>query len=172
LSATSQASRRDAEADEEAFSPWNDTAIGFPAMAGKTAKRRLSRSLPLSAYIAAARIDEAFEEQGKPAFLHPEKGVVIDGEVAPLADSQPANPQGPSLTEVTEPGFLIQGREQTLRLPTIEQWRARMVDQVERMTPEAAAKFYDLNVVYLDDYGREHPREVAAVVAAFDKKRE
>jgi recombination protein RecT len=62
-------------------SPWNDTAIGFPAMAEKTVKRRLARSMPLNVMQMAARLDEAVDEQGAAAWISPEKGVVIEGEV-------------------------------------------------------------------------------------------
>jgi len=62
-------------------SPWNDHAIGFPAMASKTAKRRLSRSMPLNVnapqYHLAARLDEAHEEEGKHAWIDPAKGLQI-----------------------------------------------------------------------------------------------
>ena len=65
--------------------PWNDTLIGFPAMSAKTAKRRLSRSLPLTVFQLAARMDEAFEEQGKLSWIAPDNRVMIEGEAAPLA---------------------------------------------------------------------------------------
>ena len=61
-------------------SPWNDPAIGFPAMCEKTVKRRLSRSMPLNVMQQAARMDEAVDEQGQPAWITPDRGVVIDGE--------------------------------------------------------------------------------------------
>src|SRR6185437_5144847 len=61
-------------------SPWNDPVIGFPAMCQKTAKRRLARSMPLNIMQQAARLDEAVDEQGAPAWISPDKGVVIDGE--------------------------------------------------------------------------------------------
>lgn len=61
-------------------SPWNDPAIGFPAMCQKTAKRRLARSMPLNVMQQAARLDEAVDEQGASAWISPDKGVVIDGE--------------------------------------------------------------------------------------------
>jgi recombination protein RecT len=61
-------------------SPWNDPAIGFPAMCQKTAKRRLARSMPLNIMQQAARMDEAVDEQGASAWISPDKGVVIDGE--------------------------------------------------------------------------------------------
>lgn len=61
-------------------SPWNDLTIGFPAMCQKTAKRRLARSMPLNVMQQAARLDEAVDEQGAPAWISPDKGVVIEGE--------------------------------------------------------------------------------------------
>lgn len=62
-------------------SPWNDPAIGYPAMCEKTAKRRLARSLPLNIMQLAARVDEAVDEQGKGAWISPDRGVQIEGEV-------------------------------------------------------------------------------------------
>lgn len=62
-------------------SPWNDPSIGFPAMCEKTVKRRLARSLPLNVMQLAARMDEAFDEQGKSAHINPERGLVIEGEI-------------------------------------------------------------------------------------------
>ena len=62
-------------------SPWNDPAIGFPAMASKSAKRRLARSMPLNVMQYAARMEEAFEEQGKPSWISPDRGVVVEGEI-------------------------------------------------------------------------------------------
>jgi len=61
--------------------PWADDAIGFSAMAEKSAKRRLARDMPLNVFQIAARMEEAFEEQGEASFIHPEKGVVVGGEV-------------------------------------------------------------------------------------------
>jgi recombination protein RecT len=66
-------------------SPWNDTAIGFPAMCEKTAKRRLARSLPLSVMQMAARLDEAVDEQGRAAWVSPDRGVIVEGEFTEAA---------------------------------------------------------------------------------------
>jgi recombination protein RecT len=74
-------------------SPWNDEAIGFPAMCEKTAKRRLARNMPLNVYQLAARLDEAFEEQGLPAHIHPSQGVIVD-------QAAEQNPQ-PSAADLT-----------------------------------------------------------------------
>lgn len=64
-------------------SPWNNPAIGFPAMCAKSAKRRLNRAMPLNAdprFALAAAMEENFEERGKHSWISPDKGVVIDGE--------------------------------------------------------------------------------------------
>ena len=63
-------------------SPWNDPKVGFPAMCAKTVKRRIARSMPLNVMVKAAALDEAHEERGLPSQIHPEAGVVIDGEAA------------------------------------------------------------------------------------------
>lgn len=80
-------------------SPWNDTAIGFPAMCEKTAKRRLARSLPLNIMQLASRIDEAVDEQGHSAWIGPDKNVVIEGEVIP----ERAESRTPTVQELLPP---------------------------------------------------------------------
>jgi recombination protein RecT len=68
--------------------PWADREIGFPAMCEKSAKRRLARDMPLNVFQLAAGMEEAFEEQGKPAWISEQRSVVIDGEViAPRHDN-------------------------------------------------------------------------------------
>lgn len=62
--------------------PWNDPEIGFPAMCEKTAKRRLRRDMPLNVYQLAAVMEEAHEERGEHSWIHPEKGVMIEGKAA------------------------------------------------------------------------------------------
>lgn len=82
-------------------SPWNDPAVGFPAMASKTVKRRLARSMPLTFMQMAARMDEAVEEQGRSAYITPERGLEIDGEAAPLATYEASDT--PAVAELTGP---------------------------------------------------------------------
>lgn len=74
----------------KAETPWTEPLIGFPAMASKTAKRRLARSLPLTVFQLAARMDEAFEEQGKHSWISPDRGVMIEGEAQPLTATEPS----------------------------------------------------------------------------------
>jgi hypothetical protein len=42
------------------------------------------------------------------------------------------------LERVQQPGFVIKGRHGDIRLPTIEQWRARFVAEMGKLTPDAA----------------------------------
>lgn len=66
-------------------SPWMDMMIGFPAMAAKSAKRRLNRAMPLNAdprFHLAAAMEEGFEERGKNTWIDPQRGVQIEGEIA------------------------------------------------------------------------------------------
>jgi hypothetical protein len=78
-------------------SPWNDAGIGFAAMCEKTAKRRLARSMPLNIMQLAARMDEAFEEQGRAAYITPDRGVVIDGDANPLPERESQTPTAEQL---------------------------------------------------------------------------
>jgi recombination protein RecT len=78
-------------------SPWNDPAIGFPAMAEKSAKRRLARAMPLNVMQSAAALDEAFEERGKYAWVDPDRGVQIEGEAPQLVER---NSQTPTAQEL------------------------------------------------------------------------
>jgi recombination protein RecT len=58
-------------------SPWREPKIGFPAMAAKSAKRRLSRAMPLNAdprFHLAAAMEEAVEERGAAAWIDPQRG--------------------------------------------------------------------------------------------------
>lgn len=67
-----------------ADSPWMDVMIGFPAMAAKSAKRRLSRAMPLNAdprFHLAAAMEETVEERGKATWIDPKRGLQIEGEV-------------------------------------------------------------------------------------------
>lgn len=152
--------------------PWRDEAIGFPAMAEKTAKRRLARSLPLSVYQMAARIDEAHEEQGKHAFLHPEKGIVIDAVAEPVGIVQPDAtsdmlaelPAGPAFYVLSAPPS-----GERRRFPTIEAWRGFFEDIVPRMSRrEGIEHLRDANAKNFDDYSRQYVSEVNAVVALID----
>lgn len=77
-------------------SPWNDPLIGFVAMSEKTAKRRLGRSMPLNLMQYAARMDEAVEEQGRAAWIDPERGVMMEDAVeSPLPPTINVTPTMP-----------------------------------------------------------------------------
>jgi len=78
-------------------SPWNNPA-DFPAMAEKSAKRRLARSMPLNIMQTAAALDEAFEERGRHAFIDRDRNLHIEGEAEPLVEAQSSTT--PSVAEI------------------------------------------------------------------------
>ncbi len=81
--------------------PWKDPKVGYIAMCEKTPRRRLARSIPWEIdsgrFLMAARLDEAFDEQGKHAYIG-SQGLVVDGENSPLPDRQPS--ETPSADEL------------------------------------------------------------------------
>lgn len=117
---------------KRAESPWSDPSIGFPAMAEKSARRRLARSTPMNwaspEFQYAAVMEEAFEERGKHAYIAPGKGVVIEGTVEQTASDTP--PAG-SLTGPREDPALTAAREEgtqaaELGLDTLQKWWGRL----------------------------------------------
>jgi recombination protein RecT len=86
-------------------SPWNDPAIGLPAMFGKTAKRRLARSTPMEwarpEFQQAAALDEAFEERGMLSQLSPTKGLMLEGVPSPITKREPG--ETPTMDDITGP---------------------------------------------------------------------
>jgi recombination protein RecT len=172
----SKAAKRDDGEEGEAFSPWNDSQIGFPAMAEKTAKRRLNRDLPLSAFSYAAVVDEAHEERGLHSFIHPTRGVVIEGNATPADELVPQAQQQSEPREIIEhvrqPRFVIRGLKGDLHFTSIEQWRARWVDEITKMRPEIAEQFNDRNAVLFDEYSEQHRADVKAVIDALKERME
>lgn len=123
-------------------SPWNNPNIGFSAMAEKSAKRRLARSMPLNVMQLAARMDEAFEEQGAAAHISPDKGLVIDGEFSPIADREPS--RTPTAAELLTPARTAQSAAPSARLaPGLTSDGAAGLP-IEGMAREAAGRGRDV----------------------------
>lgn len=108
-------------------SPWNDMAIGFPAMCAKSAKRRLARSMPLNVMHRAAVLDEAYEERGKGAWIDPDKGVQIEGEV--IDDALMINHEQRDTATLLAPREEFKSTDVIPSAPAyIEQWRVDMMN--------------------------------------------
>jgi hypothetical protein len=151
-------------------SPWNDKDIGFPAMAEKSAKRRLARSLPLNLMVTAAAMEEAFDEQGKHSFIHPEKGLVVEGVAQHVGAPQPG--EGPSAESIEQRRFVIHKAKQDVFSNTIEDWRARMLLAIESIRVlDFLDHFRELNEGEMDQLRDEFPDAVNAVGNAFEKRR-
>jgi recombination protein RecT len=130
-----------AAAGGEGFSPWNDMSIGFPAMAEKSAKRRLHRSMALNTemdrrYQLAAVMEERHEEWGQHSFIAPGPKLIADGhEMTP----RPA----PGVADFAPPDFHIVGDDgQKIKLTTKEELKARWLPRIA-----AARSKKDLNAV-------------------------
>jgi recombination protein RecT len=101
-----------------ADSPWRDKNIGFPAMASKSAKRRLGRSMPLNAdprFHLAAGMEENFEERGRISWIDPQRGLQLEGQVNPDAP-QIRHEQRATAELLTPLGEAITAAEWDLRL--------------------------------------------------------
>jgi len=116
-------------------SPWNDPNIGFPAMCEKTVKRRLARSMPLNVMQLAARLDEAFEEQGKAAHITPDRNIIIDGE---FSEPSPT----PTATELLSPSPAATKPvpSQAPQSPPTESGAGEVLDEIERALNDAAER--------------------------------
>jgi recombination protein RecT len=91
-------------------SPWNDPAIGFPAMGEKSARRRLNRSMPLNTltvdFHRAAILEEGFEERGEPSFIREDGTVMIGSSASPIAPREASQtPEAEDLTARTSPAL-------------------------------------------------------------------
>jgi recombination protein RecT len=133
-------------------SPWNDPSIGFPAMAEKSAKRRLARNMPLNTFLQAASLEEQFEERGKPSWIAPGRGVVADGEVIEPETVDAGEPTAPAgnaraLTEGDRQYFLIHLPDRDPKqFADFDRWCAQWDLWIQKATDaDRLAKLQDLN---------------------------
>lgn len=115
-------------------SPWNDPAIGFAAMAEKSAKRRLARYMPLNLMVVAATLDEAHEERGAYTYIDPDKGVIIEPKSAEPADTTP---------RLDKPKFeVIDANGVAHDQGSIQQWESRIAMILQRLQSAEQAKAF------------------------------
>jgi recombination protein RecT len=150
-------------------SPWNDPAVGFPAMAEKSARRRLARSMPLNADTRllhlAAGLDEATEERGLPAYVEPERGLVVDGQAETLTD-------GPQPAQVDLTTFRIHYVDGThADAPTPGKW-CEVVRRALALAPDRGRldAFWQANAQALHMVQQIDPDGALEVVAAYNER--
>lgn len=156
-------------------SPWHDaglgeatgSGIGFVAMAEKTSKRRLSRSMPLNTFVRGAIMEEAYEERGKHSFIDPRDGIVIDhadDTASPLTEVE-----SDSLTTVE--GFPVELGSRTVIATDIDDWHSKMRQIIETKSPDAVKKFRELNGPVMGLlHGEGYVKQVAEIDAIFSKR--
>lgn len=147
-------------------SPWNDPAIGFPAMCEKSAKRRLSRAMPLNQFLLGATMEELHEERGLHSWIDPREGVSHDN--TRLTETQPADEDTieSSAERVT---FPINKGSTTTECLNIEEWQAKMQRAIASlMGAEKLNRFRQLNgPIMADLVSKGFDKAVRAVDEAF-----
>ncbi|MDJ0950930.1 MAG: recombinase RecT [Alphaproteobacteria bacterium] len=112
-------------------SPWNDNEVGFPAMAQKTAMRRLQRSMPLTLATVADAMETLHEIKGTTTYIHPESGVQVEADI--IAGSP----------TIEAPRWeLIRSDGKVFGYPTPEQWEAAAAMVLEGMSTSAQARSF------------------------------
>lgn len=140
-------------------SPWNDPKIGFPAMCAKTAKRRLARDMPLNAMQMAASMEQQVEELGRPAYITPERGVIIDAEPS----TTPVTPKTFRKREKFEVFFTSSGNQPITR-PDITAYKSTVVQILDRAKPEQLRQFKKDNRAYIEELVEEGYTELSGVL--------
>lgn len=164
-----EAVRMKSPARNKSDSPWNDPSIGRPAMYEKTAKRRLARAMPLSAYVNGAVMEEMHEERGLHSWIDPRAGVTNDAGLA-LTEIQP--PAGDALDNITDPPSLFRinkGRE-TVTCDNDDDWHAKMLTAINALSAdkEKLLRFRELNgPIMAELFEKGFDKHVRAVDLAF-----
>jgi phage RecT family recombinase len=153
----------------KADSPWNDPLVGRLAMYEKSAKRRLQRGMPLSAYVTGAAMEEAHEERGLHSWISPESGVTTEI-THRLAETQPEEPGTIDNIDRPEKIFIVnKGREQ-VECTNEDDWQAKMLVGINTLKSdkEKLARFRELNgPIMANLYEKGFLKNVRAVDAAF-----
>jgi recombination protein RecT len=130
-------------------SPWNDPYIGFPAMASKTAKRRLGRDMPLNIMVMAASLEDHLD-LGQTAHITPDKGIVID---QPTASTDPIKPQTYK-RDTFEIFFTSMGKPTAVR-QDINAYKAQVIAILDKATPEQLRMFKKDNKAYVESMAEQ-----------------
>ena len=162
-----------------ADTPWNDPVIGFIAMGEKSTKRRLARSTPLITeapqFMLGARMEEAFDEQGKASWILPERGVVVEGDYTAVPAYQPnetptaaqlIGQPSPRLTpaaDQAEPATALQGDAGSAEAPEVSD----ILAQLDRDLAAAAEKG---TAALKAEVKTIHPRYEPSLRAAIDRR--
>jgi hypothetical protein len=151
-------------------SPWNDPSVGFPAMCEKTAKRRLARCMPLNTMVMGAAMDQAYEEQGKSAWIRDDKTVVVEGEAVEVKPETPAGPSPEDLKPPYRP-YYVDKHGETGSFDTADAWQAFWAKGLDGQTARhAVEEIHERNRSALDEI-REHDEAAVEFVEELIRSR-
>lgn len=151
-------------------SPWNDPQIGMPAMAAKTAKRRLARSMPLvTGYQRAAAVDTHFEELGRSAYLREDGALLVENAATPMIEGR-AEPTDDELTGKRD--FPLRRwddrtkRWETRRYTDVLEWQAywRKILKVYESSPDDLVLYLEENRAFLETSPTAETAEILALL--------
>lgn len=142
-------------------SPWNDEAIGFPAMAEKTVKRRLARSMPMNTMQLAAAMEQGFEEQGNISYIRPD-GALMQATIE--------TPTAPTEDDILPRYVVIMANNEEKVLPDLptwqRQWQAILSKYADR--PTHIEHYRAKNAAAIEGLRRHHPQEVDDLLTAIE----
>lgn len=144
----------------KADSPWNEPLIGFPAMAEKTARRRLQRSMPLNVMQLAGAFDDKVDE-GRHTIITPDRNIVASEPI----DVDPD--QGMPLGKPPSQRIVIIAKDGNRRaFDDIESWELFIVGALPKLSGDGINSFIDRMEPVFDDLQADHPEHVGRVKAA------
>lgn len=150
-------------------SPYNDPAIGLPAMFAKAPKRRLGRAIPMTQYQQASALDTHFEELGRSAYLREDGALLVESAATPMIEGR-AEPTDDELTERRD--FPLRRWEdrtkrwETRRYTDVREWQAywRKILKVYENSPEDLSLYLDENRAFLETSPTAETAEILALL--------
>lgn len=146
-------------------SPWNDAGIGYAAMAEKTARRRLARSMPLNTMVLASAMEEAHEERGLLSYID-ERGKVITDESQVIEEAKPNEPVPVELPPKFELYF-ADGK--TVGCEDIIEFVKKTSEYIGKAIDAGKLDaFMDKNKSHLGLIALAYPKEMSGIVSLLD----
>ncbi len=156
-------------------SPWNDPAIGFPAMAEKSAKRRLARSMPLSVMQLAAAMEDHVD-RGQATYITPTGTVVPDDVIDAEVEEVAATPLTPETADIlgerAPPKLYRMVSAKSGEIHSTDQltlWSRAMRKSIDEADPAWFAKH---NLPLIEEQMERHPDDVSMLLDFWARRKE
>lgn len=149
---------------KERESPWNDMAVGFPAMAEKTAKRRLARQMPLNVVQLASALD-TMGEIGRLTHIEPKSRMLV---VDQKTVDDPATLDAEAEKELVDfdkiYAIRVNSAGKQKQFKSWDECFGTMTARLENMQVNDLEKFAEWNKEIIQRWQFEHPREAQSLL--------